>query len=157
MTKNAKAKRDARARQERTDESYATARLHTRESGVMPPSASHPWMCETCGLPIEDGAGVLNVANNDPKLGPVGSHPVDARRADSHRHIKVGAYHSGQCNPDKDGEAFSFEVARAPTLTAWCTWVVHLSERNWSTASNTATILMYWWANRGDDLHRYSR
>ncbi len=159
MPKNAKAKREARARKERTGESYATARAHTSHTPTTSRSKGVPWSCVTCGQPISGGEGIVELINTNAELGPIGAYPrapSDDKDLMAAPNVKAIVYHQGECDPYPDaGDGYWFTTDRAATLEAWCSWVDHVFEKTWMSRDDMQRFLGFWFRNRGRDIHKH--
>lgn len=118
-----------------------------------------PWLCTTCGRPIKQGEGVIELVNNDPEIGPIGSLPRRASDDDdlvAHRRVEFVAYHNPKCDPHPGEQGYWFAADRANTLAAWCAWLNHLSEKTgWLSRGDMERLNRWWFKNRGLDIHKF--
>jgi hypothetical protein len=71
-------------------------------------------------------------------------------------YVGFRAYHH-DCDPDVKGSAYHFPIREAPTLAAWCAWVLHLEGKSWMSRGDLMRMLAYWFVNRGINPHNGRR
>ncbi|MCK6513434.1 hypothetical protein L6R46_00045 [Myxococcota bacterium] len=156
MTKGAKAKREARVRQERTGETYSTARQRTLAKSIHEEAKGSPWICMSCGKPIFGDEGVIQIINSSPALGKVGAFP---RRCSNDQdliaspNVEFIVHHYGECVMYPDAEdGYSFRSDRAATLQQWCAWTYQVQEKPWMSRGDLMRFLRFWFDNRSENL-----
>lgn len=139
----------------------ADASTGTGYAGTMPTDVhTSPWICDTCKKPITDGDGVIELVNNNPAHGQVGSL---ARRASDDSdlmadpNVKAVVFHTGKkgCQPYPGLQGYPILVSRAGTLADWVAWMNHLFEKSWLSRGDLERLNRLWFKNRGIDIHRF--
>ncbi|MEX1185299.1 MAG: hypothetical protein WEA80_01755 [Gemmatimonadaceae bacterium] len=126
---------------------------------------ANQWICDVCERPIPENAGSLEVFNANPKLGKVGSYPIDATadappsESDNAEAIGAAIMYLGTpanigfraiCSRCPDYEnSYSVALSEVPTIDRYVAWIFHLQEKAWIGHTDTMRMLQFWWEGRG--------
>jgi hypothetical protein len=133
---------------------------------TMASESTSNWICQSCRKPILDGDGTIEIININQELGAVGDYPKLASGTEESAEListtqrvlrlitpnsGLIVYHNGECDPHPNNEGYWLSTARATTLEAWCSWVLHIFEKTWMGKNDLSTMLSFWWTHKNEE------